>query len=535
MLSALAALPIVALLGGLVGLSWPARRASIIAFLVAAGLAALVFGMGPDGLLFALGKGLALSLVVLLVVWSALLLYTLVDRLGAIAVIGSAMASAAGAPAAQGLMIGWGFAGFLQGIAGFGAPVASVVPLLKMAGFESERSVAGAMVGHSWAITFGSMGSSYLAILLVTRLPAEAIAPWTALLFAIPIVATGLSVLHILLGRDGVRQGWPIAMTAGVVMAIAMWVVASGGAGQIASTVPALFGCGVIWALGRLGVRNKSVVAHGVGSLPPRRPGGAKLDHADPVVGAQAAPAFHLAFLPYYILIGLTLATQFGPLAGIVRSVSLGFDFPATTTALGYQVAAEPNYPKLRILSHPATVIAVAIFVMMIVYRQAGRWPSGTLRRALALTYRRSTASSTAVAFMVMMALVMSDSGMTRALADAIRTGAGAAFPILSPYLGVLGAFMTGSNTNSNVTMGLLQLETAIALGLPPVLIAAAQTVGGSLGSGVSPDKAVLGAAIAGTPGREAVITRRALPYTFVIVGAVGIEVLVLAALGAAR
>ncbi len=508
MLSALAALPIVALLGGLVALSWPARRASIIAFLVATGIATLLFGMSLDGLLFALSKGLLLSLVVLLVVWSALLLYTLVDRLGAIAVIGSAMASAAGQPAAQGLMIGWGFSGFLQGIAGFGAPVASVVPLLKAAGFDVERSVAGAMVGHSWAITFGSMGSSYLAILLVTRLPAEAIAPWTAALFALPITATGLAVLHILLGREGVRQGWPIALAAGVVMAIAMWGIASLGAAQIASTVPALLGCGTIWLL----ARGRSAAE-----------------------AAERKMSFHLAFLPYYVLIGLTLATQFGPLTGIVRAVSLGFDFPATATALGYQVVAEPNYPKLRILSHPATVIAVAILVMMAVYRRLGMWPKGTLRSALALTYRRSTASSTAVAFMVMMALVMSDSGMTRALADAIRTGAGATFPVLSPYLGVLGAFMTGSNTNSNVTMGLLQLETAIALGLPPVLIAAAQTVGGALGSGVSPDKAVLGAAVAGTTGREAAITRRALPYSLVIVGLVGIEVVVLAALGAAR
>ena len=506
-LSALSALPIVALLGGLVALNWPARRASIVAFLLAAVIATLFFGMQVEGLLYALAKGVLLSLVVLLVVWSALLLYTLVDRLGAIAVIGSAMASAAGRPAAQALMIGWGFSGFLQGIAGFGAPVASVVPLLKSAGFEAERSIAGAMVGHSWAITFGSMGSSYLAILLVTRLPADAVAPWTAFLFAIPITATGLAVLHILLGRDGVRQGWHIALTAGLVMALGMWVVASLGAAQIASTVPALLGCGVIWLLARRGTR---------------------------VEVGERKLSFHTAFLPYYVLIGLTFATQFGPLAEFVRGMILGVDFPATTTALGYQVVAEPNYPKLRILSHPATIIAIAIVVMMVVYRQLGIWPSGTLRSALVLTYKRSTASSTAVAFMVMMALVMSDSGMTRALADAIRNGAGAAFPVLAPYLGVLGAFMTGSNTNSNVTMGLLQLETALALGLPPVLIAAAQTVGGALGSGVSPDKAVLGSAVAGTPGREAAITRRAVPYSLVIVGIVGVEVFVLASLGVA-
>jgi lactate permease len=465
--------------------------------------------MTPNGLLVALGKGMALSVFVLLVVWSALLLYTIVDDLGAIKVIGAAMMGAAGRAPAQALMIAWGFSGFLQGIAGFGAPVASVVPLLKLAGFESERAVASAMIGHSWAITFGSMGSSYLAILLVTRLPAEAIAPWTALLFALPILATGFSVLHILLGLQGVREGWLTVVAAGGVMAMAMVVIASMGAWPIASTVPALLGCGVIWLLART-------------------PGSA----AGKIEGSAG---FHLAFLPYYMLIGLTVATQVEPLAPLARGLSLGVDFPATVTSLGFTVAPEPNYPRLRPLAHPASVIGVAIVIMAVVYRRLGRWPTGTLRRALRLTYRRSAPSSVAVAFMVMMALVMSDSGMTRALAEATRTAAGPAFPVLSPFLGVLGAFMTGSNTNSNVTMGLLQLETALALGLPPVLIAAAQTVGGSIGAGISPDKAVIGAAVAGTAGREAAIARRALPYGLAITAIIGIEVLALAMFGAAR
>jgi lactate permease len=291
-------------------------------------------------------------------------------------------------------------------------------------------------------------------------------------------------------------------------MATGMFTFASLGAGPIASTVPALLGCIVIWLAGR---------GRGSGESLPR---------------SEGDVTFHLAFLPYYVLIGLTIATQLGPFGQMVRSVSLGIDFPATVTALGYQVPAEPNYPKLRVFAHPATVIAIAIMVMMAVYRRLGHWPSGTFRGALALTYKRSTASSTAVTFMVMMALVMSDSGMTRALAEAIRSAAGPAFPLLSPYLGVLGAFMTGSNTNSNVTMGLLQMETAMALGLPAVLIAAAQTVGASIGSGIAPDKAVIGSAVAGTAGREAAIARRALPYGLVTVAIVGIEVLILALIG---
>jgi lactate permease len=129
---------------------------------------------------------------------------------------------------------------------------------------------------------------------------------------------------------------------------------------------------------------------------------------------------------------------------------------------------------------------------------------------------------------MVMMALVMADAGMMNLIADGLRALVGPAFPLLSPFLGVLGAFMTGSNTNSNVAMGVLQVETAAALGLVPALIAAAQSVGGSIGAGVSPDKAAIGASAAGIQGQEAAIMRRALPYALLATLVVGIEVLAL-------
>lgn len=475
----------------------------MVSFASAVALGVGLFGLTAEGLVVAMVKGLLLALVVLLVVWSALLLYSLVDRVGAVESIGAAMVNATQRPALRALMIAWGFSGFLQGFAGFGAPVASVVPLLKVAGFKPIPSVAAAMVGHSWAITFGSMGSSFLAIILVTRIPGETVAPWIAALFVLPILVTGISVLHILLAGDGIRQGTMAVLVVGAAMSAAMWLLATLGVAPIAATVPALLGCLLIWLMGR--------------RYPPTEP-----------VAAQTLP-FHFAFLPYYLLIAITLVSQLGPGARVTQAVTVGLDLPATATLLGYAAPAEANFPRLRILAHPASVIVLAIVGMLLVYGRAGRWPAGTLSQALQLTYRRSTASSIAVSFMVMMALVMTDSGMTRALADGIRGISGSGFPLLSPFLGVLGAFMTGSNTNSNVTMGALQVETAAALGLTLPLIAAAQTVGGSLGAGVSPDKAAIGAAVAGVAGQEAAISLKALPYTFAAVALVALEVFILA------
>lgn len=510
MLAVLAVLPIVMLLGSLTVLGWSAQRSAIVAWGLALALALTLYGLQPVGLLVATVKALLLTLFVLLIVWAALFLHTLLSRLGAIEAIGVAMMRSAHWPEARALLIGWGFSGFIQGFAGFGAPVASVVPLLQVAGFAAVPATAAAMVGHSWAITFGSMGSSYFAIQLVSRIPGEVLAPWLGALFVAPILLTSLAVLHILLGWHGLKAGAPLAIAAGAVTAAALWLAAVLGAAAVASVLAALAGCAVLLGVVTIARRLR-------GELP--------------AVEAPGSGSIHMSLLPYYLLIGLTLLAQAGPVADVARSVVLGLDLPRTGTLLGYVAPAETMYPRLRPLQHPATIIALAIVITTLVYRAAGRWPAGALGQSLQVTLRRSRASSITVVFLVMMALLMADSGMISLLALGLRTLVGQAFPLLSPYLGVLGAFMTGSNTNSNVAMGVLQVETAVALGLVPALIAAAQSVGGSLGAGVSPDKAAIGASAAGIQGQEGAIMRRALPYALITTTAVGLQVLMLGAL----
>ncbi|MSQ23155.1 MAG: L-lactate permease [Chloroflexi bacterium] len=508
-LSALAVIPIVSLLGGLTVLGWTAQRSAIVSFALAIVMSTFLYGLLPEAAAIAMLKGVLLSLFVLLIIWAALFLYLFLDRLGAIESIGQAMMRSAGLAPVRALLIGWGFSGFLQGFAGFGAPVASVVPLLQAAGFGGVRSAAAAMVGHSWAITFGSMGSSFFAIQLVTRIPGEELAPWLGALFVMPIIITGLSVLHILLGWRGLATGGPLALIVGAAMAATLWTSAQQGAGPIASILAAMVGSAILLGVGMTYRRlsgNKTVVA----------------------VAETGLLNIHLALLPYYLLVVLTLLAQTGPIAAAAKLVVLGVDLPSTTTLLGFQAAAEATYPRLRLLQHPAVVIALALFLTALVYRAKGIWPAGVLGRTLQLTYRRAKGTSITVLFMVMMALVMADSGMINALAFGLRTLVGPAFPLVSPFLGVLGAFMTGSNTNSNVAMGALQIETAAALGLLPALIAAAQSVGGSLGSGVSPDKAAIGASAAGIVGQEASIMRRALPYSLIAAAVVGVEVLLI-------
>jgi lactate permease len=119
---------------------------------------------------------------------------------------------------------------------------------------------------------------------------------------------------------------------------------------------------------------------------------------------------------------------------------------------------------------------------------------------------------------MVCMAVVMENSGMTEALARGLADVAGRFFPFMAPWIGALGAFMTGSNTNSNVVFALLQVRTAQILGLTVAIILAGQTAGAGLASVIAPAKIVVGTSTAESTGKEGEVMRQMLPYILVLV-----------------
>jgi lactate permease len=126
--------------------------------------------------------------------------------------------------------------------------------------------------------------------------------------------------------------------------------------------------------------------------------------------------------------------------------------------------------------------------------------------------------SSVSIAAMVAMAVIMEDAGMTDTLARGLAQGMGALYPAIAPWIGALGAFMTGSNTNSNVVFGALQQRTAELLQFSVAIILAAQTAGAALASVMAPTKVVVGASTAGMAGREGEVMRKLVAYTVVLV-----------------
>src|SRR5690606_15610109 len=144
------------------------------------------------------------------------------DKLKGIEAIGRTITRLVDDPLAQALLIGWAFSSFIQGVTGFGVPVAVAAPLLIMLGFPPARAAGMALVGHGWAVTFGSMGASYYTIRLVSGIDGRIIGPHMALLFGPTIALSGLLVAHIQGGMASVRRAVPLVVVISAVMTAAM-------------------------------------------------------------------------------------------------------------------------------------------------------------------------------------------------------------------------------------------------------------------------------------------------------------------------
>src|SRR5512136_1018009 len=214
----LALVPILIILVLMLGLRWGAVSASIAGYLAALALAVLYFGSGINLLAYSHLKALLSSLDVLLIIWAAFLFYRVTDEAGAVTQTGEALPHLTPARGTQALVIGWGFASFLQGVGGFGVPVAVVAPILVGLGFPPIAAIIIPSVGSGWAVTFGSLGSAFQALLSTTGLPSSELALPSAVFLGIAALITGLLVLQCTVGWKRMLRLVPAAILLGIVM-----------------------------------------------------------------------------------------------------------------------------------------------------------------------------------------------------------------------------------------------------------------------------------------------------------------------------
>jgi lactate permease len=489
------------------------------ALVLTALLAVGVFGLPIAGAGIAVARAVALSVDVLYIIWTALALYQLAELTGAIRGIGEAIARLTEDHILQLLIIGFAFTSFLQGVTGFGVPVAVTAPLLLGLGFRPLEAAAVPLVAHSWAVTLGTLATGFQALRAVTALPAQELARSIAMLGAVAAVLTGYAVMHLHAGWRPMRRAFGAIAFMGVTMGVVQLLVVWWGNWIIAVPAASMTALAVGLQLARWTRRYGAGLG---GMLPQWPPPEGRREPPRPPAPAESSMSFHLAFLPYYVLLALVGAATFvGPFRMALSAVRISVRFPPITTSLGWITDRAPAV--LPVFGHPGALILYATIVSAALFARLGRrTPMGILWRNAA---RQGVPTSITILALVAVAMLMVYSGMTYLLAAGLSR-AGRIFPFLSPFIGVLGAVITGSNTNSNVLFGALQRDAAVLLRLDPVLIGALQTVGASLGSMITPAKVVLATATTGLAGQEGLVMRTTGRYLLIMTalfGAIGL------------
>jgi len=490
MLQPLAALlPIVLIVVLMVGARRSAAVAGLAGLAAALPVALLVFGWrGPEaagGIAGALAGVAAeagfTALTILWIVFPALWIHEFQLASGGTGTLRRGLARLSADPRIAVILVAWFFGLFSEGAAGFGTPVALAAPILVALGVAPARAVALALVGHATGVSFGAVGTPVLPQLAATDLAPAAVAGATATLNAAVSWVLALS-LHRTATAEGGTAGPQWALLAAALFAVPFLAVAWTVGPELPTLAGALVGGGAYaWAVRRREGRSAGPSAQG------------------------ASPRDLLAAaLPYLMLLALILATRLIPpakeaLQGATLSWSLFGEFRGSVA---------PLY-------HPGTMLFLGLVI------------GGLLRGTETAVFRASAARAAArmptvllaLAAMLGLARLMVHSGMIEALARGAAAALGPAWPLLAPTAGVLGSFVTGSATASNILLTDFQAATADALGLPLVAMMAAQGFGAAVGNIVCPHNIVAGAATVGLAGRETgEVLRRTLPVCAVAV-----------------
>ena len=182
----------------------------------------------------------------------------------------------------------------------------------------------------------------------------------------------------------------------------------------------------------------------------------------------------------YVILLTLAFAINLiEPLDRLMNTLVIQIEFPAAATSLGWETPAETGR-KISVLGHPGATLFYAAMMSFLLYWRVGYYHNKNAWSEIWGKVRQSAVKPTiSILALVAMASLMTHSGMTQIIARGIsETFSAAVYPFFAPFIGALGAFMTGSNANSNVVFGALQQETAALLGLSAPIVLAGQTAG---------------------------------------------------------
>lgn len=545
-----ALLPILVVGVFLVGLRWPASKAMPLSYLTVVLVAILYWKVPGMQILAASIKGVVITFMLLYIIFGAILLLNTLSNSGGLAAIRRGFTAITPDRRVQVIIIAWLFGSFIEGSAGFGTPAAVAVPLLVGLGFPALSAVVAGMMIQSTPVSFGAVGTPILVGVnkgldgapQVAALAGEiGLGQWTELL---PIIGAKVAVLHAAAGtlipllvvafmtrffgpsrsfRDGLRI-WKFALFAAFAMTVPYVIIAHLLGPEFPSLLGGLIGLAIIVPAAR---KKWLLPKDEVWDFEHRDrwdrswSSDAEIELEEP----EKEMSIWMAWMPYIFVAALLVISrvQFFHIQPLLTAVSIDFKEMFGTSV---NVGVQPLYL-------PGTMFIVACLITVFLHRMN----RAAVGRALKQSGRMIISASAALIFAVPMVQVFINSAggaaelnsMPVELAEGVAAIAGNAWPLFSPLIGGIGAFVAGSNTISNMMFSLFQFEVGLRIGADPIWVVALQAVGGAAGNVICVHNVVAASAVVGMVGREGDVIRKTVLLFLYYITVTGILGLILA------
>ncbi|WP_448722963.1 lactate permease LctP family transporter [Pseudomonas farris] len=532
--SALAAvIPIVFFFLALAVFRLKGHVAGSITLALSIAVAIFAFQMPVDMAFAAAGYGFAYGLwPIAWIIVAAVFLYKLTVKSGQFEVIRSSVLSITDDQRLQVLLIGFCFGAFLEGAAGFGAPVAITAALLVGLGFNPLYAAGLCLIANTAPVAFGALGIPIIVAGQVTGIDAFKIGAMTGRQLPLLSLFVPFWLVFMMDGLRGVRETWPAALVAGLSFAITQYFTSNFIGPElpdITSALASLISLTLflkIWQPKRaagahiVGAVSASVVASAGGFGQPRTT----------VASPYSLGEIFKAWSPFLILTVLVTIWTLKPFKALFAAGGsmYGWVFNFAIPHLDQMVikvapivtapTAIPAVFKLDPISATGTAIFFSALISMLVLK---------INLKTGLTTFKETVYELrwpilSIGMVLAFAFVTNYSGMSSTMA-LVLAGTGAAFPFFSPFLGWLGVFLTGSDTSSNALFSSLQATTAHQIGVNDTLLVAANTSGGVTGKMISPQSIAVACAATGLVGKESDLFRFTLKHSLFFATIVGL------------
>lgn len=469
------------------------------------------------------------------IIIGAVFLYKVTVKTGQFDIIRSSILSLTEDQRLQMLLVGFAFGTFLEGAAGFGAPVAITAALLVGLGFKPLYAAGLCLIVNTAPVAFGAMGIPIIVAGQVSGVETHAISQMVGrqLPFIVPIVLVW--IMAIMDGWRGVRETFPAIVVGGGSFAIAQFLTSNYIGPELPDITAAIASLVSLTLLFK--VWQPKHIFRFENQVDGKNQMGDNTSVSAPLPTTHYSPAQIIkAWMPFVILTAIVSLWSIKPfkdlfvkgkdghpdgaLVDMVMSINVPYlhnavqKLPPVVTKITDYAAIY----KFDWFSATGTAIMLAAIISIVMLKMRPKQALSTFGE----TINELRTPIYSIGMVLAFAFIANYSGLSATLALALAH-TGKAFTFFSPFLGWLGVFLTGSDTSANALFAALQATTARQIGVPEVLLVAANTSGGVTGKMISPQSIAIACAATGLVGKESDLFRFTVKHSIIFTIMMGV------------